>query len=143
MDNRLRVVFLCDHNHARSQLAEGIFRQLTAGGLEVHSAGFDIADSVHPAALAELERRGIQTEGMKPQRIEDLPAESFTWVITLCRAAKEKCPWIPGSRTLHWEMEDPAAADEKERPAAFRRSADELEAEIRALLERRYPRFLV
>jgi arsenate reductase (thioredoxin) len=103
------VLFLCTRNSARSQIAEAILRQRHDPRVEVHSAGTFPGEHVHPAAIAELTRRGIDTSSLKPKDMGAFDDVCWDIVITVCDSARESCPTIPGRPALvHWGMPDPS-----------------------------------
>jgi arsenate reductase (thioredoxin) len=131
-----RILFLCTHNSARSQMAEAICRELGGEGVESASAGTEVT-RVHPLALREMAERGIDLDGHRSKSIDELAGERFDCVVTVCDNARESCPVFPGApERLHWSLPDPSAAagGETERRLAFKRTADELTARIRSLL---------
>jgi arsenate reductase len=90
-------------------MAEAILRQRRDARVEVHSAGTFPGDRVHPAALAELMRRGIDTTSLKPKSISAFGNIGWDIVITVCDNAQESCPTLAGGpATVHWGMPDPA-----------------------------------
>lgn len=133
--SKKRILFLCVHNSARSQLAEGIARALAGDRLEVFSAGSK-PSFVHPSTLTVLHERGIGTWQHRSKSVAEFQYEHFDFVITLC--AEEVCPiFLNATQKLHWALPDPAAVDgsEEERLNAFRRTADELEARLGKFLK--------
>ena len=129
-----RVLFLCTHNSARSQMAEGLLRQFAGDRFEVHSAG-TVATLVRPQAIEVMSEIGIDISGQESKTLEGYLGQPFDYVITVCDAANEACPVFPGAkRRLHWSFEDPAAAvgSEEERLRVFRSVRDK----IREHLER-------
>ena len=131
-----RVLFLCIHNSARSQMAEGALRSLAGDRYEVFSAGIE-AGTVRPEAVAVMREIGIDISGQRSKKVDELAGRPFDLVITTCDEAREACPMFPGAkRTLHWSFPDPAAAvgSESDRLAAFRRVRDGLRAEIARLI---------
>lgn len=133
---RGRVLFLCTHNSARSQMAEGILRHLAGDTVEVASAGTEVT-RVHPLAIRTMEARGIDLSGQRSKHLDEFLGQPLDYVITVCDNAGETCPFFPGApERLHWSIPDPARAqgDEKEREAAFQRAADDLLTRIRDLL---------
>ena len=132
---RTRVLFLCTHNSARSQMAEGILRRLGGDRVEAASAGTEVT-RVHPLALREMSERGIDISGQRSKHLNELLGERFDSVVTVCDNANESCPIFPGApERIHWSIPDPSAVqgDEETRQAAFQRAADELMARIRSL----------
>jgi arsenate reductase (thioredoxin) len=135
---RTSVLFLCTHNSARSQMAEGILRHLGGDRVEAASAGTEVT-RVHPLALREMAERGIDIRGQRSKHLNELLGERFDAVVTVCDNANESCPLFPGApERLHWSIPDPSAieGDETTRQAAFQKAADELMARIRDLLTR-------
>src|SRR5215212_1733682 len=131
-DNKPRVLFLCTHNSARSQMAEGMLRNLAEGQFEVHSAGTE-ATLVRPLAIRAMEEIGIDISGQESKTLEVYLDQPFDYVITVCDEANEACPFFPGAKNrLHWSFEDPSRADgsEEERLAVFRRARDGIEERI-------------
>jgi arsenate reductase len=119
---RARVLFLCTHNSARSQMAEGMLRHLGGERFEVHSAGTE-ATHVRPLAIRAMDEIGIDISRQESKRLERYLEESFDYVITVCDDANEACPFFPGAANrLHWSFEDPSRAkgSEEEQLAVFR-----------------------
>jgi arsenate reductase len=125
---RARVLFLCTHNSARSQMAEGLLRHLAGDRFEAHSAGTE-ATRVRPLAIRAMDEVGVDISGQESKTLERYLEEPFDYVITVCDDANEACPYFPGARNrLHWSLEDPSRAEgsEDERLAMFRRVRDEI-----------------
>ncbi len=135
----LRVLFLCTHNSARSQMAEGMLRAWGGGAYEARSAGTE-ATSVRPQAIAVMDELGIDVRSHASEHLGRYLGESFDWVITVCDDAREACPVFPGAKAQeHWSFEDPSAAtgSDAERLTVFRRVRDEIADRIREFLRRR------
>ena len=131
-----RVLFLCTHNSARSQMAEALLRHLSDGRFGVFSAGTR-PTIVHPMTVAIMQEIGIDMSGQRSKDVALYVQESFDYLITVCDQAQEECPIFPGARRqLHWSIPDPAEAigDEATRLAAFRRARDDVEARIREFI---------
>ena len=128
------VLFLCGHNSARSQMAEGWARKLTRG--RVWSAGSEPAAEIHPLAVRVMQEVGVDISRQRPKSITDVPLGDIDTVITLCA---EECPVLPAPLRLErWELPDPAAVvGEEAMAAAFRRVRDELRRRIEALAAQR------
>ena len=134
----LRVLFLCTHNSARSQMAEGMVRAWGGAAVEAHSAG-TVATAVRPQAVAVMDELGIDLRSHASKHLDRYLAEPFDWVVTVCDDAREACPTFPGARQrAHWSFEDPSAASgtDEERLAVFRRVRDEISEQIREFLRR-------
>ncbi len=131
---KTRVLFLCTHNSARSQMAEGLLRHLAGDRFEAYSAGTE-ATLVRPEAISVMSELGMNISGQKSETLERYVGEPFEYVVTVCDDANEACPVFPGAKArLHWSFEDPSRVEGKgeERLAVFRRVRDE----IRVRLER-------
>jgi arsenate reductase (thioredoxin) len=129
---KTKVLFLCTHNSARSQMAEGLLRNLAGDRFEVMSAG-TVATHVRPLAIRAMDELGIDISGQKSKTLERYLGEPFDFVITVCDDANEACPVFPGAkRRLHWSFEDPAQAtgSEEERLRVFQSVRDEIRERI-------------
>ncbi len=127
-----RVLFLCTHNSARSQMAEGLLRFLGRDTFEAFSAGTE-ATFVRPLAIQAMSELGLDISGQQSKTLERYVREPFDEVITVCDAAAEACPVFPGAvRRRHWSLEDPskASGSEEEQLAVYRRVRDELRSRI-------------
>ena len=133
---RSRVLFLCTHNSARSQMAEGLLRHLAGDRFEAHSAGTE-ATQVRPLAIRAMDEIGVDISGQESKTLEDYLREPFDHVITVCDDANEACPFFPGARNrVHWSFEDPSRAEgtEEERIAVFRLVRDRIRDRVQAEL---------
>ncbi len=131
-----RVLILCTGNSARSQMAEGLLRELAGERVEVWSAG-SRPSVVNPLAIAAMHERGIDISQQRSKHLDEFRDQPFDVVITVCDNAAETCPIFPGpARRIHWSFPDPAAAqgDEAGRLAVFRQVRDAIEARLRAWL---------
>jgi arsenate reductase len=129
---RTRVLFLCTHNSARSQMAEGLLRHLAGDRFEAHSAGTE-ATHVRPLAIRAMAEIGVDISGQESKTLARYVKEPFDHVITVCDDANEACPVFLGAKSrLHWSFRDPSRADgtEEERLAVFRRVRDEIRRRI-------------
>lgn len=129
-----RVLFLCTGNSARSQMAEGWLRKLAGDAFDVHSAGTEPRDRVHPLAVQAMAECGVDLSAARPKDLAQLVGGSWDFVITVCDRANEDCPVLPlPHERIHWSFQDPAAVEgsEEERLRVFRRVRDELLTRIR------------
>lgn len=127
-----RVLFLCTHNSARSQMAEGLLRSLGGERFEAHSAGTE-ATAVRPLAVKAMAELGIDISAQRSKTLDPYVEQRFDAVITVCDEANEACPVFPNAeRRLHWSLPDPSQASgtEEERLAVFRSVRDELRRRI-------------
>jgi arsenate reductase len=125
---RRRVLFLCTHNSARSQMAEGLLRHFAGDRFEVYSAGTE-ATYVRPEAIAAMAELGVDISGQESKTVDRYLSESFDHVVTVCDDANEACPVFPGAKNrLHWSFRDPSRAtgSDGERLEVFRRVRDEI-----------------
>jgi arsenate reductase (thioredoxin) len=133
---RERVIFVCTHNSARSQMAEGMLRAWAGDRFEVFSAGTE-ATRVRAEAIAVMSEIGIGISGHTSKTLEPFLGESFNWLVTVCDDATEACPTLPGVRQqAHWSIEDPSAVegDDETRLDAFRAARDDLRDRIRSFI---------
>jgi protein-tyrosine-phosphatase/DNA-binding transcriptional ArsR family regulator len=127
----LRVLFVCTHNSARSQLAEAILRLVGGGAVESFSAGGQ-PTAVHPMAVALLQEHAIDPDRYTAKSLDRFADARFDYVITVCDRMREDCPTLPGAaRRIHWSLGDPASiANDTDRAAAFHALWDELHTRI-------------
>jgi arsenate reductase len=133
---RQRVLFLCTHNSARSQMAEGWLRHLAGQHYEAASAGTE-ASQVRPLAIRVMAEVGIDISGHESKTLERYVNQPWDYVITVCDEANAACPAFPGGkRQLHWSVPDPsrAAGTEDEQLAVYRQVRDAIRAQIGAFL---------
>lgn len=133
MKNKKRVLFLCTGNSARSQMAEGILRQLAGSDYEVHSAGTH-PKGVHPRTIEVMSEIGIDMAAHTSKNLDQFLEQSFDYVITVCDRAKQQCPIFPGATPIHWGFDDPADAPADRQLEMFRRVRDEINRRIRLFL---------
>jgi len=132
-----RVLFVCTHNSARSQMAEGLVSHDLAGKIQAFSAGTE-PSQVNPLAVAALEEIGIDISRYKSKSLDEFKDEKFDFVITLCDHAAETCPvFFGGTKRIHMGFEDPSAAvgSEEEKLSFFRRIRDEIREKVVRFLQ--------
>ena len=108
------ILFLCVANSARSQMAEGLARELFKDkDVSISSAGTQ-PSTVHPCAIEALEEVGLDISKHRSKSVDEFLQSKVDWVITLCK--EESCPVFNGPvKKLHWPMPDPAgSSDDKE-----------------------------
>ena len=136
--DRLRVLFLCTGNSARSQMAEAILRHLSRGAMDVESAGSDPRPRINPFAREAVKKVfGLAMDGQRPKSMNDFVSQRFDYVITVCDRAAEACPNFPGApEVIRWSLPDPAEAtgSEDEKRRTFENSAKDLTQRIRLWL---------
>ena len=129
-----RVLFLCTHNSARSQVAEGLLRARAGDRFEVASAG-TVATAVRPEAVQVMQELGIDISGQESKTFDRYLEEPWDRVITVCDDANESCPvFLHAATRLHWSFPDPSRAEGEEdaRLAVYRSVRDAIDARIRA-----------
>src|ERR1051326_6668603 len=123
-------------------MAEGLLRHLAGDRYEVVSAGLD-PKGVHPLAIEAMREIDIDISAQSSKHVTQFLGQPFTYVITVCDSAKERCPIFPSAyRFLHWSFPDPAAApgDREQQLSAFRRVRDDIAGRIlRELASRQTP----
>ena len=142
VEEKKKVLFLCTHNSARSQMAEGLLRALYGDRYEARSAGVE-ETAVHPRAVSVMEEVGIEISGQRSKSAEEFKDIVFDLAVTVCDRAKEACPICstdvdlpsraPKAReVVHKSFEDPAVApgSEEEQLRVFRRVRDEIKTWI-------------
>jgi arsenate reductase len=137
LDRPIRVLFVCTHNSARSQIAEALLRDYGGAEFEVLSAGTEVT-RVNPFAIRVLADLGIDASGARSKSITEFLDQRFDYVITVCDRARETCPVFPGSEnTMHWGLDDPSEVEgtDEERLAAFRGTQLEVSTRLRPFIE--------
>jgi arsenate reductase len=134
-----RVLILCTANSARSQMAEGLLRQIAGETMAVMSAGAK-PSIVNPLAIQAMAERGIDISGHRSKHLNEFTSQTFDYVITVCDNAAETCPVFPGrAERIHWSFPDPAAVEgsDEERLQSFRQVRDALETTFQAWFDSR------
>jgi arsenate reductase (thioredoxin) len=122
------VLFICTHNSARSQMAEGLVNFLYSRVLIARSAGTR-PGKVHQMAIRVMEELDIDISRYRSKSIDEFEGQEFDFVVMVCSNAAETCPFFPGGREqIHHGFDDPAEAviSEEDRLQAFRRSRNEI-----------------
>ena len=135
MAAKIKVLFVCVHNSARSQMAEAFLKNMAGDRFEVESAGLE-PTRINPLVVEAMKEEGFDLSANTTQSVFDLYKDGrlFDYVITVCDESNEaKCPVFPGiSHRLHLAFEDPAALNgsEGERLAGIRRIRDEIKISL-------------
>src|SRR5215468_1845963 len=110
--NRQRVLFICIHNSARSQMAEAFLNDICGEYFEAHSAGIE-PGKLNPIVVEAMQEIGINISGNKTKSVSDMlqSGQIFDYVVTVCdETSAERCPFFPGPTIrLHWGFPDPSA----------------------------------
>jgi protein-tyrosine-phosphatase len=133
---KLRVLFLCTHNSARSQMAEAILHKIGRDQVEVFSAGNE-PSPIHPLAIKVMTQIGFDISQQKPKHLNQFLGQNFDYIVTVCDRVRESCPVFPGDpEQIHWSFPDPAAVEGNlaTREKAFSDTASQLRVRIEYLL---------
>ncbi len=123
------VLFVCTHNSARSQLAEGLMNHFHGDRYEAFSAGTE-AILVKPLAIAAMKDIGVDISHHRSKTIDEFKGVTFDTVVTVCDHAKETCPFFPGASTyIHMAFTDPSNRNgsDDEKLDAFCQTRDEIQ----------------
>ncbi|ODS41340.1 ArsC family transcriptional regulator [Candidatus Altiarchaeales archaeon WOR_SM1_SCG] len=123
-----KVLFICIHNSARSQIAEGLLRSMYGNFYEVYSAGTQ-ATKVNPYAVAVMKEIGIDISKQDSKSVNEFTGIKFDCIVTVCDNAKETCPFFPGGNEyIHKRFDDPSEFNGTgdEITGGFRRVRDEI-----------------
>jgi arsenate reductase len=136
--NKIKVLFLCTGNSARSQMAEAFLRKYAGDKFEIYSAGFEPKE-INPYTIKVMEEFDYDLSNHRSKNIDEYMGKiHFGIVITVCQKAEEMCPTIPGvSERLYWPFEDPAAfkGTEEEKIKKFREIRDQIQNKIKSWVE--------
>jgi len=132
-----KVLFICTHNSARSQMAEGILRSFYPEKYDVYSAGTEPTE-VNPYAVKVMDEIGIDISSYTSKNINEFISEIFDYVVTVCDLAKESCPFFPGKEIIHKSFPDPSQlkGSETEILEGFREIRDEIMAWVASTFKR-------
>jgi arsenate reductase len=111
MARKLKILFICQHNSGRSQIAEAYLRQLHGDHFDIESGGLEPADVINPLVVAVMAEVGVDLSQKKTQTVFDLfkAGKLYDHVITVCSDSESKCPIFPGiTKRWHWPFPDPA-----------------------------------
>ncbi len=132
VDKRSKVLFICTHNSARSQMAEGILNHLCGDRYQAFSAGTK-PSGVNPFAIEVMKEIGIDISHHRSKSIEEFEGQEFDYVITVCDSAKEECPYFAGGKKLiHKGFPDPSSYEgtKEEKLDFFRKVRDQIKSWI-------------
>jgi arsenate reductase (thioredoxin) len=135
VDMKKRVLFVCIHNSARSQMAEAFLNQICGHDLEAHSAGLE-PGRLNPIVVEAMREIGIDLSGNQTKAVFDIfkSGKLFAYVITVCdEASAERCPIFPGvTKRLHWSFPDPSSfqGTHEEKLAGTRKVRDIIKEKI-------------
>ena len=130
-----KVLFVCIHNSARSQMAEAFLNQICGDEFEAHSAGLE-PGKLNPTVVEAMQEIGIDISGNQTKAVFDIikSGQIFAYVITVCdEASAERCPIFPGvTKRLQWSFPDPSSVPgtHEEKLARTREVRDAIKAKI-------------
>jgi len=121
-DKKKKVLFICTHNSARSQMAEGLINALYGNRYEAYSAGTE-PSQVNPFAVKVMMKIGIDISKYRSKGLKEFQDTKIDYVVTVCDRAKGACPFVPGaSKYIHQSFAD---------PSEFNGTEDEILAKVR------------
>jgi arsenate reductase len=129
MTVRERILFVCQHNSGRSQIAEAYLRKFYGDYFEIESAGLEPAEAVNPLVVQVMKEEGFDLSDNKPQSVFELFKQGnlYAHVISVCHGSESNCPIFPGiTKRWCWPFPDPAAIEgtEMEKLEAVRKIRD-------------------
>jgi arsenate reductase len=136
MNYPIRVLFLCTHNSARSQIAEGLLKHHGKHDFEVFSAG-NAPSGINPLAVQVMDECSIDIRQQESVHMDVYIDQQFDFIITVCDRAKDTCPTFPNDpEHIHWSFPDPAAVEgrNEERIQAFRKTRNEMQQRIQGFI---------
>ena len=138
--NTVKILFVCVHNSARSQMAEAFLNKYGKGIFVAESAGLE-PGNLNPIVVEAMKEVGIDISGKKTNSVFEFfkQGRRYNYVITVCdESNSERCPIFPGAlKTIHWNFTDPSAltGDHDTKLAGTRRVRDEIEKQVRGWLQ--------
>ena len=131
-----RVLFVCTHNSARSQMAEAMVNAWGGDAFEAFSAGTEVT-RIRPETVTVMQEIGFDLSANRSKSVEEFRGQPFHWFITVCDEAQKNCPVLPGVENVaHWSIEDPSlvTGSPEERLEGFRTARDRMRDRIRLFL---------
>lgn len=138
MSERVKMLYLCNHNANRSQMAEGWTNHIRGQEFMAFSAGVE-PTALDPRTVRVMGEEGVDLGGHRSKNIDEVGEKEFDYVVTLCAGAAENCPYFPAkTRVVHRSFDDPTVlaareATEERKLAAYRRVRDEIKAFVEGL----------
>ena len=133
MPSKMRVLFLCTGNSARSQMAEGLLQHMAGDQFDVFSAG-TYPKGLHPRSVEVMKELGIDISKQTSKDVSIFLNERFAYVITVCDRAKQHCPVFPREEAIHWGFDDPAEVPAEQQLQVFRTVRDEIRHRLNLFL---------
>ena len=144
MSEKKKILFICTHNSARSQMAEGIVKSQYGEYYDVYSAGTEPLE-VNPYAIQVMKEIGLDISKQRSKSLEEFRDFRFDYVITVCDQAKEFCPFFPGGVIIHKGFKDPSQSSGREDVilTEFRKVRDEIRDWIKETFENKTRREII
>ncbi len=123
-----KVLFVCNHNSVRSQIAEGLLKSLYGEYYDVKSAGSN-PTALNPYAIKVLAEIGVDISENRSKNLKEFEDFQFDYVVTVCSGREQECPFfLGGIKYLHKSFEDPSVIEgsDPDKIEAFRRTRDEI-----------------
>jgi arsenate reductase (thioredoxin) len=138
VDTKKTVLFICKHNSARSQMVEGLLKELYGQYYNVYSAGTN-PGKVRPYAVQVMANRGINISKNRSKSLNEFKGVKFDYVVTVCDGEGDACPFFPGAKTyIHKSFKDPTLVkgDENEKIICFTQIRNQIEEWIKTTFKR-------
>lgn len=124
-----RILFLCIHNAARSQMAEAFARQMGKGKIEAFSAGSKPAKSIDPWAVLVMKEENLDISMTRPKGFGELPPGEFDYVVSM--GCSDTCPIVKARKHIAWKIANPKGRN----PATYRNVRNDIEAHVYHLIQ--------
>ncbi len=126
-----KILFICQHNSGRSQIAEAYLKRFAGDRFEIESAGLQPAENVNPLVVEVMKEEGFDLSEKKPRSVFELfkAGKIYSHVITVCHDSENQCPIFPGiTKRWHWPFPDPAKVEgsREEKLAEVRKIRDQI-----------------
>jgi arsenate reductase len=134
--SKIRVLFLCTGNSARSIVGAALLQQMAGDAFEVFSAGTH-PKGINPYTVRVIEALGIDMSDQRSKSVTEYEDQTFDYVITVCDAAAEECPVFPGApQRIHWSFVDPAAVEgsDEDKLRAFHLTVREMKTRLNSFV---------
>lgn len=133
--SKIRVLFLCTGNSARSIIGAALLEKMGGDAFEVYSAGTR-PKGINPYTVRVLTPLNVDISGARSKSLTEYEGQTFDYVITVCDAAAEECPIYPGAERIHWSFVDPAAVTgtDEEKLRAFETTVRDMQMRLTSFI---------
>ena len=114
MEKKHNILFICQHNSGRSQIAEAYLKKFAGDHFQIESAGLEPAEKVNPLVVEVMKEEGFDLSDKKPQSVFEFfkAGKLYDHAITVCHDSESRCPVFPGiTKRWHWPFPDPAKVE--------------------------------